>query len=496
MNTQAHNQIQNHIAVDIGASSGRVVCGTLQQPGGTLSIEEIHRFSNGFAEQNGNLYWDIDYLVAEIVKGLQQAKARGIERCTVGIDTWGVDYVLLDQEGARIHEVFSYRDSRTDGAIERLHRNISTESVYEKVGIQYLPINTLYQLFVHDQAELEAAHSILLVPDYLYYRLTGRKISEVTIGSTSGMLNLHTRDYDEDLLSVLGLSKEQFPPLTEPGEPVGRLTEDLAARGDLPDCEFIAVASHDTASAVLGVPANSENWGFLSSGTWSLIGVERGSAITSPEAMLRNYTNEWGAYGSFRFLKNIMGMWLIQKVREEYGGQYSFGELVELAAQEIPFRSIIYCNDERFMNPQSMIDEIRSYCVEAGQLVPQTPGEMARCVFDSLALSYYFYIQDLQQLTGDNLERLHIVGGGANNGLLCQITADLLEMEIHAGPTESTALGNLVVQMISTGAVNDLQEAREIISRSFQVTSYIPKGMDPTTKKAALAQFARLQAVN
>lgn len=190
-----------------------------------------------------------------------------------------------------------------------------------------------------------------------------------------------------------------------------------------------------------------------------------------------------GAYGSFRFLKNIMGMWLIQKVREEYGGQYSFGELVELAAQEIPFRSIIYCNDERFMNPQSMIDEIRSYCVEAGQLVPQTPGEMARCVFDSLALSYYFYIQDLQQLTGDNLERLHIVGGGANNGLLCQITADLLEMEIHAGPTESTALGNLVVQMISTGAVTDLQEAREIISRSFQVTSYIPKGMDPTTKK-------------
>lgn len=364
------------------------------------------------------------------------------------------------------------------------------------MGIQYLPINTLYQLFVHDQAELEAAHSILLVPDYLYYRLTGRKISEVTIGSTSGMLNLHTRDYDADLLSVLGLSKEQFPPLTEPGESVGRLTEDLAARGDLPDCEFIAVASHDTASAVLGVPANSEKWGFLSSGTWSLIGVERVSAITSPEAMLRNYTNEWGAYGTFRFLKNIMGMWLIQKVREEYGGQYSFGELVELAAQEIPFRSIIYCNDERFMNPPSMVDEIRSYCVEAGQLVPQTPGEMARCVFDSLALSYYFYIQDLQQLTGDSLERLHIVGGGANNGLLCQITADLLEMEIHAGPTESTALGNLVVQMISTGAVTDLQEAREIISRSFQVTSYIPKGMDPTTKEAALAQFARLQVVN
>lgn len=348
---------------------------------------------------------------------------------------------------------------------------------------------------MHDQADLEATHSILLVPDYLYYRLTGRRISEVTNASTTGLLNLQTRDYDTDLLALLGLSKEQFPPLTEPGERIGGLTDDLVARGDLPDCEFIAVATHDTASAVLGVPASSDKWGFLSSGTWSLIGVERASAITSPEAMERNYTNEWGAFGSFRFLKNIMGMWLIQKVREEYGGQYSFGELVELAEQEIPFRSIIYCNDERFMNPSNMISEIQSYCAEVGQLVPKTPGEIARCVFDSLALSYYFYVQDLQLLTGEKWERLHIVGGGANNGLLCQIAADLLEMEIYAGPTESTALGNVVMQMISVGTVTDIKEAREIIFRSFDVTIYIPQEMDSSLKTAALAEFARLQVV-
>lgn len=495
MNAGAHKQGQNHIAIDIGASSGRVVCGTLQEPEGTLSLTEIHRFSNGFSEKNGNLYWDVDYLFAEIVKGLQKAKSKGIEHCTVGIDTWAVDYVLLDQKGTRIHEVFSYRDSRTDGAVQSLHRNISTESVYRKTGIQVLPINTLYQLFVHDQADLEAAHSILLVPDYLYYRLTGRRISEVTNASTTGLLNLQTRDYDTDLLALLGLSKEQFPPLTEPGEQIGGLTDDLVARGDLPDCEFIAVATHDTASAVLGVPASSDKWGFLSSGTWSLIGVERASAITSPEAKERNYTNEWGAFGSFRFLKNIMGMWLIQKVREEYGGQYSFGELVELAEQEIPFRSIIYCNDERFMNPSNMISEIQSYCAEAGQWVPKTPGEIARCVFDSLALSYYFYVQDLQLLTGEKWERLHIVGGGANNGLLCQIAADLLEMEIYAGPTESTALGNVVMQMISVGTVTDIKEAREIIYRSFDVTIYIPQEMDSSLKTAALAEFTRLQVV-
>lgn len=212
MNAGAHKQGQNHIAIDIGASSGRVVCGTLQEPEGNLSLTEIHRFSNGFSEKNGNLYWDVDYLFAEIVKGLQKAKSKGIEQCTIGIDTWAVDYVLLDQKGTRIHEVFSYRDSRTDRAVQSLHRNISTVSVYGKTGIQVLPINTLYQLFVHDQADLEAAHSILLVPDYLYYRLTGRRISEVTNASTTGLLNLQTRDYDTDLLALLGLSKEQFPP--------------------------------------------------------------------------------------------------------------------------------------------------------------------------------------------------------------------------------------------------------------------------------------------
>ncbi|MBT2291172.1 rhamnulokinase [Paenibacillus albidus] len=481
---------QHHIAVDIGASSGRVVWGEIQQDG-NLTLTEIHRFKNGFAEKGGHLYWDMDYLYAEIVEGLRQAKTRGIDRCTVGIDTWAVDYVLVGRNGERIHEVYAYRDSRTEGAAEELHRKFPFEVIYAKTGIQYLSFNTLYQLYVHDKQELQAAESILLVPDYLYFRLTGRKISEVTNASTTALLNLHTRDYDEELLSLLGLARTKFPPLTQPGEPLGGLDIALAASGELPECQFIAAASHDTASAVLGVPAaGREPWAYLSSGTWSLIGVERKAPIAGPDALKSNYTNEWGAYGTTRFLKNIMGMWLIQKVHEENGGRYSYGELVELAASVQPFRSIIYPNAERFLNPSSMTGEIRRYCAETGQPLPHTLGEIARCIFDSLALSYYCYVKDLEQLTGERIGRLHIVGGGSNNMLLCRITADLLGIAVHAGPTESTALGNLAVQLISSGEIRDIHEVRDVIHRSFGVTVYEPQATLEDMKAAALAKFS------
>ncbi|MBT2293602.1 rhamnulokinase [Paenibacillus albidus] len=466
--------MNNHIAVDIGASSGRLVLGTFED--GIISLTEIHRFSNGFAERDGSCFWDIDYLFDQIITGLQQAKANGITSCTLGIDTWAVDYVLLDKQGHRLQEVYAYRDRRTDHVMDEVGKLISPAAVYEKTGIQQLTFNTLYQLFAHNTEELAQADQILLVPDYLYYRLTGRKLNEVTNASTTQLLNLQTRDYDEDLLALLHLTREQFPVLAEPGEDLGFISDTLMEQYDLPQCRLIVAATHDTASAVLGVPAQSgRSTAYLSSGTWSLLGVELRQPIHDAKAMHANYTNEWGAYGTYRFLKNIMGLWLIQEVRRLDGERYSFAELAELAGQAESFRSLIPCNDPRFLNPEHMIKEIRASCAESGQPVPETPGELARCIFDSLALSYRTYLAELEELTARPIEVLQIVGGGANNALLCQLTADMIGREVLAGPTESTALGNLVVQMISVGNIADIEEARAMIQRSFEIKSYAPR---------------------
>ncbi|MEK4142931.1 rhamnulokinase [Paenibacillus odorifer] len=464
--------MNNHIAVDIGASSGRLVRGILQE--GILSLEELHRFSNSFTEQEGSCFWDIDYLVEQIMIGLQKAKTDGITTCTLGIDTWGVDYVLVDADGNRVQEVYAYRDRRTDLAVDLVAKQLSPQTVYEKTGIQQLSINTLNQLYVHNEEELAQADQILLVPDYLYYRLTGRKINEVTIASTTQLLNLESRDFDDDLLEFLNIRKDQFSKLTEPGVVVGPLDEALIQQYDLPECQLICVASHDTASAVLGAPLQ-EGSAYISSGTWSLLGVERTEPLNSLQAMQANYTNEWGAYGTYRFLKNVMGLWLIQEVRRLLNNRYSFTELAELAQGEEGFRSLIPCNAPRFLNPSNMIEEIRSACMESGQPIPETPGQLARCVFDSLALSYLTYLEELEELTEGRIEGLQIVGGGANNRLLCQLTADVIGREVKAGPTEATALGNIVVQMISTDSIADITEARAIIEQSFEITSYIPQ---------------------
>lgn len=466
--------MNNHIAVDIGASSGRLVLGTLLD--GTIRLEEIHRFSNGFTEKDGSCFWDIDALFDQIITGLQKAKAKGIQQCTLGIDTWAVDYVLLNSEGERVQEVYAYRDRRTENVMEAVAKHIPPAAVYQKTGIQQLTFNTLYQLYAHAHEELAKADQILLVPDYLYYRLTGKKINEITNASTTQLLNLETRDYDQDLLSLLQLRREQFAELTEPGTDLGFIQADLVQQYDLPDCQVICAATHDTASAVLGVPVQSGlSSAYLSSGTWSLLGVELSQPLNTTASMEANYTNEWGAYGTFRFLKNIMGLWLIQEVRRLDGNRHSFAELAELAAEAEGFRSLIPCNDPRFLNPENMIDEIRSACAQTNQPVPETPGQLARCIFDSLALSYLNYLEELEQLTDKKIDILQIVGGGANNALLCQLTANVIGREVSAGPIESTALGNLVVQIISTGSISDINEAREIIGRSFEIITYTPR---------------------
>lgn len=464
-----------HIAVDIGASSGRLVLGGIQD--GSLALEELHRFPNAFLKkEDGSFRWDIDELLRQILAGLHKAKESGVGSCTLGIDTWGVDYALIAADGTRVEEVYSYRDHRTDRAMAALAERIPPEAVYAKTGIQQLPFNTLYQLSVHDPGALAKAERILLVPDYLYYRLTGMLMNESTNASTTQLLNLETRDFDADLLALLGLRREQFAALAEPGTEIGPILPELVREYDLPQCRLIAAATHDTASAVLGAPLSGERTtAFLSSGTWSLIGLELDRPVGTPAAREANYTNEWGAYGTFRFLKNVMGMWLVQEVRRLLDNRCSFAELVQLAEGCVGFRSLIPCSDERFLSPDDMIGEVRAACAETGQPVPQTPGELARCIYDSLALSYRSCMEELEALTGERIETLRIVGGGAHNRLLCQLTADVLGKDVSAGPTESTALGNLAVQMISAGVLPDIREARELIGRSFPAETYRPQ---------------------
>lgn len=464
----------HHIAVDIGASSGRLVLGMLQD--GKIRLREVHRFANGFHERDGSCFWDIDYLFGEIIAGLEKAKSEGIGQCTLGIDTWAVDYVLLDPAGHRIQEVYAYRDYRTEHAMQRLAELIPPATVYHKTGIQQLNFNTLYQLFVHDREELSRADSILMVPDYLYYRLTGKKGNETTNASTMQLLNLETRDFDTELLELLSLRKEQFPGLIEPGNELGTLRSELMEQFDLPECRVIVVATHDTASAVLGIPAvKGRNAAYLSSGTWSLLGVELNQPLNNAKAMAANYTNEWGAYGTFRFLKNIMGLWLIQEVRRLGGYRYSFAELTDLAAQAEPFRSLIPCNHDRFLNPDHMILEIQKACEQYGEPVPESIGQVARCIFDSLALSYRTHMEELELLIGESIDMLQIVGGGANNELLCGLTANVLGRDVSAGPTESTALGNLAVQMITSDVLPDIEEVRKVILNSYDIKYYRPE---------------------
>ncbi|AZK47661.1 rhamnulokinase [Paenibacillus lentus] len=466
--------MKNYIAIDIGASSGRLLHAQLY--GEQLALKEIHRFANSFHHRHGHDYWDVDHIFAEIVKGLQKAKRLGIESCYLGLDTWAVDYVLLDQKGDRLEEVYAYRDKRTEGAPEKFHAKISREEVYARTGIQELPFNTLYQLYVHDRNQLCEADKIMLVPDYLYYRLSGRKVNEVTNASTMQMLNLRTREFDEELLKLLSLRRDQFSELIEPGQSLGMIRPELARQYDLPLCELVVVPTHDTASAVVSIPVQEgQSWAYISSGTWSLLGAEVAEPINHRAAMEANYTNEWGAFGTYRFLKNIMGLWMIQEVRRESDNAYSFSELAELAAAEIPFLSLIPCNDSRFLNPKSMIAEIQSFCKETRQPVPLQMGEITRCVFDSLALTYFDALRELEGLLGRAVEVLHIVGGGSNNELLCQLTANVIGKTVQAGPSEATALGNIAVQMISSQEVESIRAARELITRSFSLKVFEPE---------------------
>lgn len=459
-----------HVAIDIGASSGRVILAKKEDK--RLDLQEIYRFKNGFSKIDGYDRWDMDWLVENVLNGLEKVKKYGVETCTVGIDTWAVDYCLLDYSGNILAQPIAYRDKRTQGAMEKIFQQLSQEDIYKKTGIQFLQFNTLYQLSVEDRTLLDKADKILMIPDYIAYCLTGKKVGEVTNWSTSQLLNLKTHTYDQDLLTILRISEDKFPKLIEAGEVIG----ELAVSGyDLPQAQIIAVGTHDTASAVVGVPATSKNWAYISSGTWSLIGMEEKSPLVNDQTYEANYTNEWGVYHTYRLLKNITGMWCLQEIARLSDYQFSYKEMAEQAEKVLPFLQEIDLTDDRFTNPENMIEEIKAACRETQQTIPETIGELVMCVYSNLAKIYGRELKKLEALTGKTIDCLHIVGGGSNVDLLNQLTANVIEKEVIAGPGEATAIGNILVQMITMGEFENLPQARHWLETSSCFESYKPQ---------------------
>ena len=478
----------NLLAVDLGASSGRVMCCTLD--GGVLRLEEAHRFANRavFVPDGGPLggrfTWDVLGLYAEVLRGLREGGRRlGGRVDAVGIDSWGVDYGLLDGQDRLIANPTAYRDPRHPPAAERVDRRLGGPRLYERTGIQGLPFNTLYQLAADAEdpsRPLERARAALMIPQLLGYWLTGQKKSEHTLASTGGCYDTQSRSWCEDLLGPLGVPAGLLPPAVQPTDRIGtlrpRVVEELSLPGGTP---LIAVGSHDTASAVVGAPLAGPGSAYLSSGTWSLIGLELDAPVRTPAAREAGFTNEGGVAGTTRFLKNHAGLWLVQECRRawaEAGRDLGFAELAAMAEAAGPSEASIDADDPRFAAPGGMPDRVREAAAERGALLPDEPGAVVRCVLESLAAAYAGSLRRLTEVTGRRVDRLNLVGGGGNNALLNRLTADACGVPVEVGPTEATVAGNALVQAVSLGAVAGLEEARAVVRASFEVEVVRPSG--------------------
>lgn len=462
-----------YLAVDIGASSGRHILAHLED--GRMQLEEIHRFPNGMVRRQGHLAWDLIQLFEEIKRGMIKCKEMGKIPESVGIDSWGVDYALIDREGRRLGEAYGYRDQRTDGADELVYKKISEDQLYARTGIQKQIFNTIYQLAADQTMRpqiLEQADAMLMIPDYFHFLLSGVKAQEYTNATTGQLVDPKNRNWDWDLIDRLGYPRRIFQPVTKPGTCIGELLPELQEEIGF-NCKIVLPASHDTASAVMAVPSQDGNLLYISSGTWSLMGTELEEANCSPESRAANFTNEGGYNDRFRYLKNIMGLWMIQSVRKEIAPDMSFAEICRLAEKE-KIKSLVDANDPRFLAPASMAREVQTACEEKGQEVPQGIGQLASVIYNSLAVCYGRTIQELEAVNGVSYERIHVVGGGANADYLNQLTARATGREVLAGPTEATAIGNILAQMIAAGQVEDLQAGRKLIQDSFEIRSYQP----------------------
>lgn len=470
-----------YLAIDIGASSGRHILAHIEDD--RICTEEIYRFDNGNAESDGHRIWDVDRLFDEIINGMRKCRESGKIPHSMGIDTWGVDYVLLDKEGMRIGPAYAYRDKRTDGMDEEVYRLISAEELYGRTGIQKAVFNTIFQLMAAKRSEpenLDKAEYLLMIPDYFNYLLTGVKKQEYTNATTTGLVSPVTKTWDYELIDRLGFPRHLFGSLSLPGERLGGLTEDIIREIGY-DCEVILPGTHDTASAVVSVPDVSDNTMsetgespvcgstiYISSGTWSLIGCELNEAICTPAACRANFTNEGGYGYRFRFLKNIMGLWMIQSVRAEIDDgseDLSYDNLCRRAEYE-NIESTVDADDDRFLAPVSMTEEIRAACRESGQQVPQAPWEYARVIYRSLAGCYAEAVKEIEDITGKRFATINIVGGGSNAEYLNRLTEEACDKKVIAGPAEATAIGNIGVQMIADGLYSDIIELREAIKNS------------------------------
>ena len=463
-------------AVDLGATSGRTIVGTLDD--GKVILEELTRFDNNLIEANGHFYWDIYALYFEIIKGLKAAKQRDLCITSIGIDTWGVDFVCVAEDGS-VSQPIAYRDPHTFDAMDDYLENVmSKEKVYDVTGIQFMNFNSIFQLYAMKRAgnsALKNAQKILFIPDALSYMLTGNMVCEYTIASTAQLLDPRTGQLDPRLLASVGLTQSKFGRMVNPGDLVGALTADVQKQTGYGAIPVIAVAGHDTGSAVAAVPAKNEKFAYLSSGTWSLMGIETKKAIINHISYERNFTNEGGIEGTTRFLKNICGMWLYERCRKEWtDAPKSHPELIAEAMKQPAFQSIINPDDACFANPSSMIDAIQTYCKETNQHVPQGYAEICRCIFDSLALRYRQVFSYLTEMASFPIEVLHIIGGGSLNDNLNQFTANSCGVEVLAGPQEGTALGNIMVQAKAAGEVKDLWDMRKVIANSLNLKRFSP----------------------
>ncbi|MDB6017126.1 MAG: carbohydrate kinase [Pedosphaera sp.] len=493
---------QIYLGVDLGAESGRVIAGCWD--GRRMRLEELHRFPNGPVAIADSLRWDILRLWNEIQTGLTLAARRfGKSVVSVGVDTWGVDFALLSKSGELLGQPYNYRDPRTRGMLEKAFKRVPRQEIFAATGLQFMELNTLYQLLAlqrNSPEVLAAAETLLTMPDYLNWCLSGARVSEFSIATTTQCFNPAKRTWAFDMLEKFELPTKIFPEIVSPGTKIGSMRQSLADRTGLGSINVIAPAEHDTGSAVAAVPTSHtgrSNWAYLSSGTWSLLGVEVKEALLSPRTLELNMTNEGGVDSTYRLLKNIMGMWLVQQCKrafEAHGRTWDYAELVRVAAEAPALRSLVDPNDDRFLNPPDMPAAIQEYCRETGQPVPETEGALVRCALESLALKYHTVIGSLEELTGETIEVIHVVGGGSQNNLLNQFAADACNRPVLAGPVEATGLGNVLVQARAAGEIKNLGDLRGIVRASSDMREFVPDAKMSQMWQEARGRFGELIA--
>ena len=474
--------IRNFLAFDLGASSGRAILGTITD--NKLTLKEIHRFENQMVEINGSFFWNIFSLFGELKTGLKKCiHDFGIQPESVGVDTWGVDITLLDRNGMIVGLPYAYRDPRTDNAMEEVFKIVPKRELYQMTGIQFMQFNTLFQLYVYkrDQSpQLEIATDILFMPDALCYLFSGVKRNEFSIASTSQFLKPGKLEYEQRLFDAIGFDSGMMQELVLPGTILGTLKNEIQKETGSTSIPVVAVAAHDTASAIASVPASGKNWAYISSGTWSLMGIEIDQPLISDEIQKLNFTNEGGVEGTTRFLKNIMGLWLLQECRREWSAEYDYTwpEMVEMSLKAHPFKYVIDPDAREFLNPGNMPAAIAAFCLKTGQSAPQHHGEIIRTIFESLAFKYRLTLDSIKAVSPLEIDRIHIIGGGANNELLCQYASNATNLPVYAGPAEATAIGNIMLQAKALGAVSSLEEIRRIIFHSFDTKIFYPQDAD------------------